>query len=169
MRHPDDLIRRYLDGELSPMPAADLRAHLAGCDHCRRRLATLERLDAQLRDLERLAPPRDFAARVRGQVAALPPLGRAARWQWPLAAALALGGVLSILPAADQFFSLFGGLLAAAGDQIGWLLGLLAGELLPTGGLGIPGAEPALVVGLCMIGIAGLLVLRGALENFVEA
>jgi anti-sigma factor RsiW len=171
MAHSDELIRRYLDGELARDDSMRLREHLAGCGRCRHQLAALERLDARLRDLDRLASTRDFAALVRARATALPPR-RAPRWHWPLSAALAVLGVLALLIAGDQFLALAGGMVAAAGSLAAWALDIASGGVgLAPESLGLLGAgtEPALVAGLCLLGLAGLLVLRRSLESPLEA
>src|SRR5688572_15877922 len=124
MRHSDQLIRRYLDGELTPAAAEDLRDHLASCPRCRNQLAAIQQLDARLRSLDQLTPPPDFAARVRAQVAALPPQ-RPASWLGPLSLVSAILGLAGILWAAEQFFALASSILTVASDLQSRLLDLI--------------------------------------------
>lgn len=171
MRHPDDLIRRYLDGELPQVAMPMLREHLAACARCRAHLRALEQLDARLRGLDRFAPPLGFAAQVRDGVAALPPPRRPPRWQAPLALAMALIGMLGVLAARDDLFALVDDLFAAAEGALSWLIALAGGEIdLATGGVAWfeLSAQPALIVGLCMLGLAGALVLRRSLVEMTE-
>jgi anti-sigma factor RsiW len=171
MAHSDELIRRYLDGELAPADALELRDHLATCDRCRMSLAALERLDARLRNLDRLVPTRDFTARVRAHVAALPPPQRPSPWLGALVLMLALGGLLGVLAAVDDLFALTDGLMSTANSALAWMLELVSGEAgLSDGSFGWLGAgtQPTLVVGLCLLVLASALVLRRSLENQVE-
>ena len=56
------------DGELAPEREAELRAHLASCSRCRHRLATLERVDAELGALGSPSVPADLRARLQARI-----------------------------------------------------------------------------------------------------
>jgi anti-sigma factor RsiW len=171
MAHPDELIRRYVDGELEYSMANALRAHLDECARCRHNLAALERLDARLSDLDHIVPPRDFAAQVQARATTLAPPRHAPRWHWPLAGLLALCGTLALVVANDQLLALAARLLGAASDLSEWTMTVLGGANSLSAGTALLGlrAGPALVLGLCMLGLAGLIVLRRSLENPLEA
>ena len=62
----------YLDGELTPADAASVRAHLAGCEHCRATEALLRQAVATLRILPDYEPSAPFRRRVLGRVEAAP-------------------------------------------------------------------------------------------------
>jgi anti-sigma factor RsiW len=103
MTHPEvePQVDAYLDGELAPMEAGDVEAHLAGCASCARfrddRLALRTAIAAQV---PRFEAPEALRGRVRAalrQAAAPPPARRrarpmASRWL-ALAASLALVAV----------------------------------------------------------------------------
>jgi hypothetical protein len=172
MLHPDEQIRSYLDGELAPFAAQALRDHLAICGHCRERLATLELLDARLRMSDRPALAPDFALRVRARVAALPPPPRhAAPWYTSLALALGLLGLLGILGAADELVVLTANLVETASEMIGGMVDMLSGAGLDAANLGWLGGNvpPALVLGLCLIGLTSVMILRQSLGSQIEA
>jgi anti-sigma factor RsiW len=62
-------ISAYLDGDLNPDLAEEVRGHAALCRSCRLELALARRIDRGLANLAAPVPPRDFTARV---MAALP-------------------------------------------------------------------------------------------------
>lgn len=165
MTHPFDQLRGYLDGELSPGAAADLHAHLAHCGACRSRLATLERLEAHLNTLDRLAPRADFATRIVA-LAAMPPQ-RAGR-RTPLLSTLASLGALAL--GATLLLALGGSLALALSDLAGWLLLLDGGnlDLLSSFDQSAQAGQPVLLLGLTLLGLAGLLLLRHSLERQQE-
>jgi putative zinc finger protein len=126
----DDLLVAWHDGEadglLDAAQAAALEAHIAGCAHCRARLAELDALEVDLRTLaltDRAVDPA-FARRV---LAALPPrnavaapvrpvtAGLAAWWQRQRAAlVLVVAGLLIMLLTGDT--GLLTGWWQSAGD-----------------------------------------------------
>ncbi len=65
-----EALSAYLDGETAPAEERRLAAHLAGCLHCRSRLAATRRLVGELRHLPPVVPPPELAALVRSRVAA---------------------------------------------------------------------------------------------------
>ena len=169
MTHSDELLRRYLDGELTLRDAARLNEHLSACARCRSRLAALERIVARLADLEQLAPAPDFAARVAARLAAQPRQRRARPWYPALLCALA--GLLGVIAAVDETFALAGGLIATMNSVLDWLLAPFGADA----GLGFgrtdwlgAGVQPALVVGLCLLALASALVLRQSLASQAE-
>ncbi|HOX26041.1 MAG TPA: zf-HC2 domain-containing protein [Candidatus Krumholzibacteria bacterium] len=94
MKHVDQRIQAYLDGELAPAAAAELQEHLRECADCRQRLEAARRC-WQLVDIA-VAPPlrRSVWPRVEAVVARRRGL-RA--WSWPqrgLAATAAAAGVV---------------------------------------------------------------------------
>jgi hypothetical protein len=62
----------YLDGEIGPSHAERIEEHLDSCPACRARLDSMDRLVAELRCIQRPAPPPALAAVVRRQIAAAP-------------------------------------------------------------------------------------------------
>jgi len=60
----------YLDGEIGPSQAERIEEHLGSCPACRAQLASMERLVAGLRRVERPVPPPVLAAEVRRRIAA---------------------------------------------------------------------------------------------------
>ncbi len=105
-----EYLSAYVDGEAPEGLRPTLADHLAACPVCRAELATLERLDAALAELEVPAAPRDLAAKVRRR---LPRLARPWLQSLALAACLALGiflggsltGTLYPAPAANGITS----------------------------------------------------------------
>ncbi len=55
----------YLDGAIRVRDHADLRDHLASCGDCRRDLDRYRILAARLATVDRVAPPRDLAMKIR--------------------------------------------------------------------------------------------------------
>ena len=93
--HVLDRLSGYLDDELSEAEQARLRAHIAGCPGCARRLEELAAVDGALRHLPEEAPTGYFEAlpaRIRSRLAAADSSPRTA-WQlpaWALAVAAAI-------------------------------------------------------------------------------
>ncbi len=66
----DEDLSALLDGELTPVRAGEVEAHVAGCARCQAQLAAFQRLGARLRGVRGPDVPRDLEARLLGQVAA---------------------------------------------------------------------------------------------------
>jgi hypothetical protein len=62
----------YLDGEIGPSHSEQIERHLDSCPACRAQLDSMDRLVAELRRIERPAPPPALAAAVRRRIAAAP-------------------------------------------------------------------------------------------------
>ncbi len=60
----------YLDDEVEHVESREVEVHLASCPACRARLSSMRRLIAEIRRLERPAPPADLAYQVRTEIAA---------------------------------------------------------------------------------------------------
>lgn len=67
-------LQDYVDGELSRAEAAEVAAHLAGCDRCRQVVADLQAVALPLRDLTSVPVPEELSARLLAAVAGLTPL-----------------------------------------------------------------------------------------------
>ncbi len=67
---PSEALSAYLDGETGAAEARRIAAHLAGCVHCRSRLAATRRLVGGLQRLAPVSPPPDLAMLVHARVAA---------------------------------------------------------------------------------------------------
>lgn len=97
----DDMIRRYLEGELTPQERRAFETRLASDPALREEVHALERLLADARSLPTHRAPDDLAARVRARIgaAAPPPPRPVPRWKprvlWIPAAAAA--GLLLLL------------------------------------------------------------------------
>lgn len=61
----------YMDGEVGHAETREVEVHLASCPACRARLSSMRRLVAEIRRMERAAPPLDLGYQVKAQVAAL--------------------------------------------------------------------------------------------------
>ena len=61
----------YMDGEVGHVETREVEVHLASCPACRARLSSMRRLVAEIRRIERAAPPPDLAYQVKAQVAAV--------------------------------------------------------------------------------------------------
>lgn len=93
-----DLLEPYVDGDLPPETADQLRVHLETCRSCAAELALAERIRSELRALPQLDCPPEILERVRNQGGEVVPFRR--RWAGvPLRVAaaaavlaLALGG-----------------------------------------------------------------------------
>ena len=62
MKHPDELLSAYLDGETTPAESAGIGRHLAGCHRCRRQLDELNLARSALRSLPTLELPPPLVA-----------------------------------------------------------------------------------------------------------
>jgi hypothetical protein len=95
----EERIQRLLHGELGRADEAAVRAHLAGCEECSRRLAAMtrdeERVGSLLRALDRPAPRVDVGAIARLADARSP---RIPRWAAGVVLVLGLAGVAYALP-----------------------------------------------------------------------
>ncbi len=84
----------YLDGELSPEQAAEIREHLSHCPGCASEIAELARLQRSLRSARtQFAPSADFRSRIRKQIA-VPQ--RRPWWQRLVPAAVAVLAILLV-------------------------------------------------------------------------
>lgn len=94
----DEDFSALLDGELSERREAELRAHLADCGGCARRLERLRAVDRVLAGLPAPAVPPALARRLSERLEARrPPARRAARWLGGWAgAALAAAAALTL-------------------------------------------------------------------------
>jgi anti-sigma factor RsiW len=104
----------YLDGELPPEGEAAVRAHLAGCEECSRRLRQYRALDGLLGGLEPAPVPADFAAGVRREAERRADQGRTKRVRLFGEPGAAFQGTLVRVAAA---------LMAVAGLSVGLALG----------------------------------------------
>jgi anti-sigma factor RsiW len=84
--HAGEALSALLDGELSPVEEAEVRAHLADCDACRAELAATERMRSLVRALPSLDLPPIVVERARW-------VGRARRPSRLAAAAAAVAAV----------------------------------------------------------------------------
>lgn len=89
----------YLDGELAPAEMAEVRAHLADCDHCRAELEELRACKDLLARLRPIEPPPDLETSL---LDGLSSSTRTSWFAWPrpamALAAVALAGVLVAVP-----------------------------------------------------------------------
>jgi predicted anti-sigma-YlaC factor YlaD len=85
--HPGDLLSAYLDGELTPHETEGVRAHLDGCDQCRRELQFIGEARTLVRDLPPVDPPFGLFERM---------LRPKHRWARAGVGALAAGAVASV-------------------------------------------------------------------------
>lgn len=60
----------YLDGEVEHAAAREVEVHLASCPACRARLSSMRGLVAEIRRMERVAPPPDLVHQVRARAVA---------------------------------------------------------------------------------------------------
>lgn len=63
-----EVLSAYVDQELEPESARELRRHLEACDDCRARLASVRRVVSGLRRLERVSPPAILARDVERRI-----------------------------------------------------------------------------------------------------
>ncbi len=93
MKHLEEALSAYLDGELDRGEERGIVAHLAECDACRAELAELDQARSAIRSLPVLEPP------VALDVQALQPgrFRRAARIAWTAAAAVILVAVAGVV------------------------------------------------------------------------
>lgn len=99
MHVDEERIQRLVHGELEAAAEAEVRAHLADCGECSRRLAAItreeERVGSLLRELDRPAPRLDVGAiarRARTRTPVIP------RWAAGIVLVLGLAGVAYALP-----------------------------------------------------------------------
>lgn len=80
----DEILGRYLDGDLGRTKRLAARRHLGACPACRARIAEWERLFSRLSGLTRFAPAKGFADRVLARLPAVPAVApaRAAAAPW---------------------------------------------------------------------------------------
>ena len=62
MNHADELLSALLDGQLAADEAAEVRAHVAGCDDCARELDDVRQARRLVRELPAVDPPAWFLA-----------------------------------------------------------------------------------------------------------
>jgi hypothetical protein len=96
----DDRLDGWVDGELDPRAAAEVRAHLESCADCQARERRLRQLLAHAASLPRsVAPPRDLWPDVARRIGRERTWAWAAGWQpWTLAAAATvLVGLAAVL------------------------------------------------------------------------
>jgi hypothetical protein len=78
----DELLQRWLDGELTPAAAAQVERRLAVDASLAARVAVLRDMETWLRDSRPVAPP-NLAAHVMQAIQQPPPVGATVRlWQW---------------------------------------------------------------------------------------
>ncbi|HXY40107.1 MAG TPA: zf-HC2 domain-containing protein [Vicinamibacteria bacterium] len=87
----------WVDGLLPPPLAAEVEAHVAGCDACREAERRLRRVLAHAAALPRsLTPPRDLWPDIERRIAARDRWGWLSRWTSPLVLAAAVVAVLAV-------------------------------------------------------------------------
>jgi len=101
-RQADERLSAYLDGELTPPEAEEVRRHLASCAACRAAFEQLQRTVQAVKDLPVVLAPKDFRARVMADVqsdAGTAVEKKAPRWRmlWPAAAAVLIAVVLALI------------------------------------------------------------------------
>jgi len=101
-RQADERLSAYLDGELTPPEAEEVRRHLASCAACRAAFEQLQRTVQAVKDLPVLPAPEGFRARVMADVqsdAGAAVEKKAPRWRmlWPAAAAVLIAVVLALI------------------------------------------------------------------------
>jgi anti-sigma factor RsiW len=78
----NDRLQDWLDGDVDPKDAAEIEAHLAGCDRCQEQLAEFELLDGALRKTApRIALTESFDQRLYAQIDTIDEAQRAAARQ----------------------------------------------------------------------------------------
>ena len=107
-RKANERMSAWLDGELAPREAEDMRRHLASCASCNAEFEQLQQTVRAVKDLPVVPAPEGFHARVMadiesdaGTVIEKRPahIRRAPRWRmlWPAAAALLVAVVLALM------------------------------------------------------------------------
>lgn len=166
-----ELIHRYLDGELEDDQVAGFEAHLEDCPLCRRRMEGLQRTIFLIEHLERLCPPPGFTAQVmvalRLRRRALP------RWQRVVAKGFApvtgLLGLLLLIMSRGQTGAMMEALASSSVSLdalTAWLSGLITEPLtviaeLSASGLDLIlslsyGLDSLLLMAICLLSIAHL-------------
>ena len=126
-----ELLDDYLDGEATKEAAAELEAHLAECDGCRREWSALQATVRLLEGLPEHEPAPGFERAVLERTASRSPL-----WRWAAIGAVLVGLSLLALPisltvlpfAADLLPGVSNGLAAAL--DVALTLGETAAQLL---------------------------------------
>ena len=97
-----EVLSAYADGELAADRRAEVDAHLATCDRCRRWLAEWHDAQRSLRALADDSLGVDLSQVVRGRIEALPAAGRRSRtprrtgWHWFVPAGIGAAACVSL-------------------------------------------------------------------------
>ena len=97
--HIDDTrLNDYLEGLVTEEAARDVEAHLATCEECHGRLATLERLVSDMGDLpDQATPPRDLWPDIRSRMDAGVDAGTGRRFSFSMGQLLAASIALAFI------------------------------------------------------------------------
>jgi hypothetical protein len=110
----------YVEGELPPGEAGDVKSHLDSCPACSRELEDIEKSMAMVRNLPEVEPPPFFARKIMAQVRAesAPKKGLLERLFFPLHVKLPLEAAAAVLVAliAVQVYRAAGPFSASQGD-----------------------------------------------------
>jgi len=139
----------YLDEELAAEAAVEMRLHLVGCARCGRYDRVLRRGLSLLRDMEPIRPARDPLDGFYARLAATPRAREQAPPRAPLAATVAVAGVVALV-AWSALFRLAGVPGTAAGEPV---RGATATRPADVDGSLVPGAPPVLT-GMDLVGAA---------------
>ena len=94
-KHPETALVPYAKGELAADERAGVAAHLDGCEACRRGLADVQSVLAQLASPP--APPEPHWGRYRAELRARVRAGRSRWWKAPLPVAVSAGLAAALL------------------------------------------------------------------------
>jgi len=144
MHYDDEVLSRYVDGELTSRERAEVEEHLVGCGQCREAEAELEFLRAAAATADRLEPPARVWHRIQERISA--DSGRRARlrWVWAGVPALAAAVVVAVLVAGRQPENSRPAVLGPASERTAVDSGIRRQEKMPAGSLV---RSPAVVAG----------------------
>ncbi|HEX9105695.1 MAG TPA: zf-HC2 domain-containing protein, partial [Longimicrobiales bacterium] len=137
----------YLDEEMTADAAVEMRLHLAGCARCARYDRVLRRGLTLLRDTEPVQPARDPLESFRTRLATVPPAREEAAPRVPIAATVAVAGVVALV-AWSALFRLAGVPGTATGEPV---RGSAVSGPAEVGSTRITGARPV-VRGMDLVG-----------------
>ena len=142
------LIESYVDGDLAatdPGLAAQMKAHLAGCDDCRRQYQQAVSLPFRLKALRSPAPPSSLIGEVMRSIAPVRKQSRRA-WTMLIPEAALVAFIVWYLSGLDGLASVASGTLADLQNLLNWGVGAAEPPSIPVADVFLLAALIALAI-----------------------